>query len=273
MGLPSLELSPGTPFSLGSDDSLGAGGLGALIGEDLFAWILRGLWALTLLCLFLYILLSIFTPEGRRRVKRDILVFAMLLLVSQFLPNLLEKAGISNDVQETELPQSIKQMPTMIPKATFSPDPPAWISVITVLLAAILISALIIGLLLIIRRRKTKEKNPLQRLAGEAQTALDSLHAGRDLKSVIIQCYLDMVKVVEEERGILRQTAMTPREFEASLISKGLPQQPVITITRLFEKVRYGSLALDSAEENLAFASLSDIVNACQSLGELHEVE
>lgn len=274
MGLPNLKLSNGEPFSLGSDQSLGEGGLGALFGENIFAQLIRGIWVLTLICIPLYIIISLLTPEGRRRLKRDIFTIIFILLLSKFLPELLEKSGISMEAPDAALPQDYSQLQTTVEATTtFSPDPPAWISVMTVLLAALLISALIIGVFMLVRRRKAQQKSPLEKLAGEAQTAIEALQAGRDFKSTIIHCYQEMVKVVEEEKGIYRETAMTPREFEASLIGKGLPQVPIQTITRLFEKVRYGSLVIDAGEENLAFASLSDIVNACQSIGAQRETK
>lgn len=273
MGLPGVVLSPGEPFALGSSDSSGEGGLGALFGENGFAWIIRGIWVLTLICIPLYIIVSLLTPEGRKRLRRDIFTIIFLLLFAELIPNLMENAGIIQEPEETTLPDILDQIATTQPTATFSPDPPAWISVATILLATILISALIIGGLIFLRRRKTSHKTPFEKLAGEAQNAMQAIQAGKDFKSTIIRCYQEMVKVLEEEKGIFRETAMTPREFESNLINKGLPQDSIITITRLFEKVRYGNLAIDTGEENLAFSSLSEIVNACHSLGAQHEIE
>lgn len=273
MGLPNLKLSPGESFSLRSDESPGAGGIGALIGDNVFAMLLRGLWVLTLICIPIYIIVCLFTPEGRRRLRRDIFTIILVVLLGELLPELLEKSGVIQETQETTLPESLDQITSIQPTTTFSPDPPVWISVMTILLATVLISALIIGAFMFIRKRKNLQKSPLQKLAGEAQTAMDALQAGRDFKSTIIHCYQEMVKVVEEEKGIYRETAMTPREFETSLINKGLPQNPIQTITRLFEKVRYGSQVIDASEEKQAFSSLSDIVNACHTIGAQHEIK
>lgn len=273
MGLPGVVLSPGEPFALGSSDSSGEGGLNPLLGENAFAWIIRGIWVLTLICIPFYIIVSLFTPEGRKRLRRDIFTIIFLFLLAEFLPNFLENAGIIQEPEEATLPDVLDQIATTQPTATFSPDPPAWISVATILLATILISALIIGGLIFLRRRKTSHKTPLEKLAGEAQNAMRAIRAGKDFISTIIRCYQEMVKVLEDEKGIYRETAMTPREFESNLIDKGFPREPIITITRLFEKVRYGSLTVDTGEENLAFASLSEIVAACQSIGAQHEAE
>jgi hypothetical protein len=69
---------------------------------------------------------------------------------------------------------------------------------------------------------------------------------------------------LEEERQIVRQNAMTPREFERLLLEKGLPGAPVRRLTSLFEGVRYGNQAPARREEDLARLSLSEIVQHCR---------
>jgi hypothetical protein len=272
MGLPNLKLSPGQPFSLGQDDAYMAGGYGILLSDNVLAWILRGLWVLTLISIPFYIFFSIFTPEGRRRLKRDIIILGILYLVSEFLPKLLQNTKLLPESEEITLPQGASQIQNLEPTATFSPNPPPWLTIVTIVLATLLISALIVGLFKLARRRKATQKSSLEKLADEAQNAMEALRAGKDFKSTIIRCYQEMGRVVEEERGIFRETAMTPREFEAHLAAKGLPQEPVRTITRLFEKARYGSLPVEPREEEQAFSCLFAIVNACQSIGEAHEI-
>ncbi len=272
MGLPDLKLFPGEPFSLGQDDAFTAGGYGVLVGDNYLAWILRGLWVLTLICIPFYIFFSIFTPEGRRRLKRDLIFLGILYLVSEFLPKLLQNSKLFPESEEITLPQGASQIQTLEPTVTFSPTPPPWLTIITIVLATLLFSVLIVGLLKLLRRQKTVQKSSLEKLADEAQNAMEALRTGKDFKSTIIRCYQEMGRVIEEERGIFRETTMTPREFEAHLAAKGLPQEPVQTITRLFEKVRYGSLPVDNREEEQAFLCLTAIVNAIQSIGEAHEI-
>ena len=71
------------------------------------------------------------------------------------------------------------------------------------------------------------------------------------------------MRVVKEEKGVARESAMTVREFEEQLVSKGLPEEAVQTLSRLFEQVRYGSMATSTREEDMAVASLNAIVEAC----------
>jgi hypothetical protein len=185
--------------------------------ENGFAWIFAEYRVLTLFCIQLYIIISLLTPRRSKTVVRDIFTIIFLLLLAELIPNLMENAGIIQEPEETTLPDILDQIATTQPTATFSPDPPAWISVATILLGTILISALIIGGLIFLRRRKTSHKTPFEKLAGEAQNAMQAIQAGKDFKSTIILCTRD-VKVLEEEKGIFRETSMTRGELESNLI-------------------------------------------------------
>ena len=67
-------------------------------------------------------------------------------------------------------------------------------------------------------------------------------------------------------RGIRRQEAVTPSEFEKQLEDAGLPREPVADLTRLFEEVRYGSKILGEWEGRRAIACLTAIADACRNL-------
>ncbi len=54
-------------------------------------------------------------------------------------------------------------------------------------------------------------------------------------------------------------------EQEDALVSGGLSTHAVQTLTRLFERVRYGSLSPESGDEAAAVACLAEIVSACQT--------
>jgi Domain of unknown function (DUF4129) len=66
--------------------------------------------------------------------------------------------------------------------------------------------------------------------------------------------------VLSEQRGIQRQTAMTPREFELYLGQIGLKIEHIRQLTRLFERVRYGAGPPGEREEQEAVACLTAIV-------------
>jgi len=102
-------------------------------------------------------------------------------------------------------------------------------------------------------------------LAFEASTALKAIEDGHDLGNVIIRCYMQMARIVREEHRIERADSVTPREFEELLAVKGIPILPVHQLTRLFEKVRYGSKTLDFRDEQAAVECLSAIQISCET--------
>jgi hypothetical protein len=72
-----------------------------------------------------------------------------------------------------------------------------------------------------------------------------------------------MTRVLITQKGIAREAAMTPREFETALAETGLPRESVRRLTRLFEDVRYGTMMPGRREELVAVDCLTDIVEAC----------
>ena len=66
----------------------------------------------------------------------------------------------------------------------------------------------------------------------EAQAAIDDLESGVDLRNVILRCYCQMEDALKKQKGLKRHKGMTPREFETSLSGFGIPEQPLIILTR-----------------------------------------
>ena len=110
--------------------------------------------------------------------------------------------------------------------------------------------------------KRSQIENPL---AVEAESAIQALTGGEDLGKIIIKCYVNMEKIISQERGIDRNHSMTPREFEDNLISNGIPQVPIQQLTTLFEKARYGIQILTEQDELIALNSLSAIRKTCQT--------
>ncbi len=125
--------------------------------------------------------------------------------------------------------------------------------------------ALILVIVFLFWRFYLRRKRPVETielLAKEAQKARENLQAGGDLRNVILRCYYQMAQILQVQRGILRKHAMTPREFERSLIELGLPGEPIDQLTQLFEAVRYGAKDLGNKAELRAIACLDAIVKA-----------
>ena len=265
MSLPNLVLSPGQPFSLEPSHGLDSGSGGNLPGGNALIWIFRGIIGLALILLPLHLVLSLLTSEGRQRLLADVIMIAGLLLLATYL----DKHPLSqNDPQQSAVssPTNLTQGPSL-PVNHFPADPPPWLTPTVILVVSALVAVVVLAVVQYFRARAQRRAPSLQRLVETAQSTLDSLQAGGDFGVIVIRCYREMSRVVKEEKGMARETAMTPREFETQLVSSGLPHESVGTLTRLFEQVRYGGIALSDREEKLAVSCLTDIVTACKRVG------
>ncbi|MCS7056402.1 MAG: DUF4129 domain-containing protein [Thermoflexales bacterium] len=262
IGITDLPLLPGQWFAINLLPFARPEG-GSIGGGEAIVLFVRILLAVALLLLPINLIAVIFMREARRRllihIATAIALWALLNMIVQAardLPeNLLEQAGQRGERTDG--------MPPLTPLPDFTPNPSEW----AVLAAALAISLLIVGLAGIagwaIWRRRMRADDSLARLGRRAQAALDELESGADLGSVVIRCYRDMTRVLQQERGIAREVAMTPSEFEQMLRGKGLPQAAVQQLTRVFEDVRYGGQPAGEREERLAKESLAAIVAAC----------
>lgn len=143
-------------------------------------------------------------------------------------------------------------------------DPPAYL-LIWVSVGLLLASIILIGWLIARVFHRSQKENAL---AVEAESAIQAITNGESLDGVIIRYYLMMEKVISQERGIDRDQAVTPHEFEIHLVNKGIPKTPILQLTTLFEKARYGNQRLTEQDELNALNSLSAIQRACQSITE-----
>jgi type II secretory pathway pseudopilin PulG len=138
-------------------------------------------------------------------------------------------------------------------------------------IASVLVALVVVGFLALVVwlvwRSRRQQDSTLERIAQEVQFALDELQAGGDLRNVVIRCYSEMVQALREQRGILRNVYLTPREFEDTLHGLGFPPEPVHQLTHLFEAVRYGHKPITRREELVAKDSLTAILDACRSNG------
>ena len=96
------------------------------------------------------------------------------------------------------------------------------------------------------------------------RTALSDIHSGRDWEDAVIQCYVRMNNAIRQQKHLNRNQSMTPREFASHLGRSGLPEEPVINLTRLFEKARYGSYSSGTDERTEAIDCLTNILDAIQ---------
>ena len=137
---------------------------------------------------------------------------------------------------------------------------PEWLAFIT----GLIIFSVIGFIVWRVYQHRKRPKETIELLAREAQTIIEDLQTGDDLRNVILRCYYQMAHILFAQRGILRKQAMTPREFEQCLVELGFPREPIGQLTLLFEAVRYGSKELGDNAELRAIACLEAIVRVAE---------
>jgi hypothetical protein len=211
--------------------------------------------------LLVWIIIFILRPEMRKYMLKRMITYLLLLSLVYVTFTRIRRLNFVNEDEAAEgvgmggtFAQS--EAPPMPPG--FIEDPPQWL-IVTITLTVI---ALLLGVAWFLwqRRAHRYQGDPLALLALEAQQAIETLHAGSDLKDTVMRCYAEMSQVLHEQRGIQRQNAMTPREFEKHLAGIGLRDEHIRRLTRLFESVRYGTYVSSERDKREAMDCLRAIV-------------
>ncbi len=234
---------------------------GGFPDSEAFRYLMLGLYCLAALLLPLAVAYLIVSRRARKQMLRSLLLILALLvlfLVVRERPELLEQPQTA--VLATPAPGSGEVF-----TAEFEPNPPQWAVLLTTGGLAVLLAALVVGAVWLIWRRGSRPESSLTQLGEEAREALHALQAGADLKDTVLRCYFEMERVLREQRGIEREEAMTPREFELSLSEAGLPDRHIEQLVRLFEGVRYGAKLVGKREELQAIDCLAAIVEVCRN--------
>jgi hypothetical protein len=229
--------------------------------------------AMLILCLALMaaiIIVGLVSPKTRKQTFRHlilILSIAAILLALNSPPESLEpvteQPTKAVPLEDVTAPTGVESVETS--NLEFAADQPAWVVWGIAIALSLLVAA---GLTMggwFIWRYTHPPATTLEQFAQEAQEAIDALRAGADPKDTVLRCYLEMSRVLRKQRGITRNQAMTPREFEASLADAGLPNEQIQQLTRLFETVRYGAKVTGRDEGRQATDCLTAIVQACKS--------
>jgi hypothetical protein len=264
-GLPAIDLAPGQPLP-GAMPAEEGGIQATQEGGDI---ILVALRYFLLLMGFLFpfgVLYVIVSPEARKQVLRalaSLIWIPALYIAIRARPKLFELDNIQPPDMAGQGGEAAFGAPV-----EFAANPSSGLIIVMTIGLGVMLALLVVGTgWSVWRRRQRSNKKSLDELADEVQQAIDSLQAGGDLKNVVMRCYFDMSQTLREQRGIERDAAMTPREFETELECAGLPPQHVKQLTRLFEAVRYGAKSASEEEQEAAITCLTAIVDACRSTG------
>jgi hypothetical protein len=261
-GLPRLELLPGQPLPQILSETGTGGSIAGLPGGDLILFLLRAVYFAGLVCLPFFVIYLILNPKARKQFFKDLLRVLVFCLILWMGSNLLRRLGSQGEEQTMEGAGAASNLPGIGEVLQFSPQTQPWLILLVSALLALALCGLA-GLALWLMLRRKPPEPPLKRIALQAQAALEAIQAGGDLRNIVIRCYAEMSRVLNDTLNIQRAAHMTPREFEAALEGRGLPPQPVRTLTRLFEEARYGTAAPGEPEERQALDSLAAIVAAC----------
>lgn len=204
------------------------------------------------------ILYAIISKEFRRELVR---VFMIVITLVILMPYIAEKFA-QNEPQGQEMEGMAGELmfggePLPAPPA-FIQDPPAWFLV----LVKVLLLALVLAGIALLWRFFRPKPDPHAVVVRRVRQALSGLESGRAFKDVVIACYAQMCRELQETQGIERPQALTPREFEGYLAEAGIGSVHIRQLTLLFEGVRYSERPSDPLMEQQAVQALRAITEA-----------
>lgn len=265
-GLSGVRLQPGRPFPLAMFIQPPEGAIESLFPGESFILLIRVLLFATWVIPPLAIIYFILSPSARRRVLRESLMLLPLFVLLYMLLRASYNAARGEEQQLLQMPDTAPQVSLLLSEPALLTSPPEWLIFAASLAVALLILAPLVGIVWFLWQRRRWRQTGLERLAEEAQAALAAIQSGADLRNVIVRCYVEMARIVREQRGIRRESARTVTEFAEELERAGLPGEDVRRLTRLFENVRYGAKLTGEDEEREAVAALASIAQACRSV-------
>jgi cbb3-type cytochrome oxidase subunit 3 len=261
-----MALQPGQPFPFVAPDQRQSSTLSATTSSTWLNFV-TSWWGVLIFLIFLslivlWLIVFIFRPEARKRMLSRLLSYIVLLLLISAMLFALQQRITPAEPEENQLQERAPlemgeagQGEAPAPPA-FVVEPPLWL---TLTLTTGLLTLLLTAVWFFWRRWHRRSQSPAEQLAREAEQAVQSLQAGHDLKDTVMNCYLKMNYLLQQQRGIRREKTMTPREFEGYLAEIGFRSEHVRRLTRLFEQVRYSPSLASPRQEQEAVACLRAI--------------
>lgn len=270
VGLSQLELARGRSllelwaFLVGQLSVGVAGPMPPLPGGHLLIEVMRVIFFIALVLFPFSIIMILISRELRKRLLQTIIRIALLFF---FLSAVMQACSLMAEAD-------IEGLAGMLPQETEGPGDPLWdedyvpeVSPWVVWSVSLIVGLLIAGIIVAVvwwLRRRYRRDDTLSQLLFEAESAINRLEQGGDLRDTIQRCYAEMSRVVRQSRGLRRDASVTPSEFITHLERAGLPSNAVRDLTHLFEAVRYGGAQYGPEDEQRALASLRTVVQACK---------
>lgn len=221
--------------------------------------------------LIIYIISSLFSKEGRKRLFETVGVFIFLILMILFFRNVLDLNETTEEQPDSvivEVEYEEIEEPPGTP-VDFEPETGSWIVIAAILVGAGALAVFVFFIISTFSRPSNDLTMELDEFVDKAQSALNELSGAEiDFEDIIIRYYAEMNFTLQDQLGIERQKAMTTFEFEQQLINRGFPAKPVQQLTQLFEQVRYGHQQTGEIEKRLAVESLRQIIEYCRASNE-----
>ncbi len=259
-----IQLKPGQPLSLALQPALHQNSSLIVSGGRLSVQFLKLLLGIFIILVPVSLVLMFFNKEWRRRLAVmmvcNVLMVIACIVWSRFVP----QYGTPHTKVETTVERS-----TAVHPIQFAEPSKQRIFMVSLVIAVIL-SGIVLVAIWRFRKQHQVSRPGCEMLAEEAWNALQRLETGEEFRKTIIRCYREMMQIVRNTHGIIREQHMTPREFEIILKSYGIPDLPVVQLTRLFEKARYGADLSGYNHEQLAVQCLQKISEIC-SVRKTHE--
>lgn len=251
-GLSTLKLQPGQRFTLetGQDAAAEEEVVEEETPDITTAPILIRNTLLVFLVIFLplSLIVALRSPELFKEVlKRDLRLF-LFFLAGFFLIRQLQLQGFFNRPDLGAEEGAIVSIPDLIQNPT--------------VLMGFAMAFVLLGLFAFSMWKLCQRVSPLLNVSQIAQDAIEEIQSGVDLRDVIVRCYYDMCRALQNTGRWARSKATTPSELAEQLQNAGIAGEQTARLTRLFERVRYGGQDLGKAEEQEAIECLQAIAAA-----------
>lgn len=261
--LPELKLNRGQYFRLPENAERAAESFGAGTRPEVQFKLLSSILVMMIIFYVVYILVSLLTKRGRQRLLRELIRLTLIVILFVWVNKNGEKYLAALGPPVDAVVNVSQEGLANAPVAEFDPATPSWIP-IALLAAGTLVLAAMVGAAVWWwyypeKHGDLTEATPAQKLAAEAEQAVQAIEAGEEVSDVILRTYYRMEKILAEQRNLARARAMTPSEFAVALGQHGLPQGAIQELTRLFEAVRYGGAQPDTEMQSRAVKALRAI--------------
>ncbi len=206
-GLAQVRFTPGEPFSLARAQQSTPPPMG--VSAELspaMRMLLRVWFILTLTLLPFSVFYLLLSPEARKRIIPNLIVFGVFMLIMSSLGKqvgqMLGENGVLGGLGDMT---GLTEGGASVQPVEFSSSAPSWLVIAISFVVAVIVVALggslIYALLRNRSRRRSEEALPLVRIAEEAESALTAIAAGGDLRDTVIRCYVEMSRTVRAAAG------------------------------------------------------------------------